>query len=166
MRRVMHWPESSLRFVLLEPSLKASLGNITTIFKRAGVTVTTPYRAKKDPDSCMLLEEGPTLSLAVAVARLWKKEYSTRESFPSLSANIPGSSPSPSSSGLVEVAAHYVGEFFRFVAAQLITVRLSLSSALHDSLVAKELGLLKELQGRHGVHLRALHAGCGVACIT
>ena len=68
-KRVMHWPESSLRFVLLEPSLKAHLNSITAIFKNAGVTITTPYRAKKDPDSCMLIEDSSTLALAVAVAQ-------------------------------------------------------------------------------------------------
>ena len=67
-RKVLHWPASSLRFVFLEETLKNCLTRITNIFRAAGVTVTTPYRAKKDPDSCMLLEEGPELALAAAVA--------------------------------------------------------------------------------------------------
>ena len=69
------------------------------------------------------------------------------------------------SMGLVDMAADFVDNFFRFVAERLTTVHLSLSSNVYDKLVAKELGLLKELQGRHGVHIH-LGEGSSIATTT
>ena len=56
-------------------------------------------------------------------------------------------------SGLVDAAANCVSEFMLYLAQNMQSVRLILPAKLYNQLIGNDLELLKELQGRHGVHI-------------
>ena len=53
---IIHWPHQSLRFIFLEENIKLMLNTLIMEHREQHVKITTPYRDKKDPSVCMLIE--------------------------------------------------------------------------------------------------------------
>jgi hypothetical protein len=57
-RSVVHWPHPSTRFAFLEAGMKSALASLVQGYRQLGVSITTPFRDKKDASACMLIEAG------------------------------------------------------------------------------------------------------------